>query len=362
MIPTAAYTRDWINTQRRILGGCDPQILEKSVHALALLGHLAESGLPFQFKGGTSLLLHLESIRRLSIDIDIVCAVAPRELDRVMAEIGQLPPFLGSDEDVRGERGLPQRRHFRFFFRSVLGAQPTLPILLDVIVEARLVHRTVQRPIRTSFLTPEREVRVTLPTVESLLADKLTAFAPTTVGVPLRRPDGTPGDVMQVAKQLFDVGVLFDHAVDTQEIARVYAAIQAIESEYRASAHSAAASLADTIRACLALSATRRSVLANFPDAPLLRDGFQRLRGHLAWAGFGDQDMRRLAARAAHVAKFLQDQIPFDLAALRYTGSPEQIELLRTASLNGSDYAWLDHLKATNPEAYHYWYHAFRPR
>jgi hypothetical protein len=37
-----------------------------------------------------------------------------------------------------------------------------------------------QRAIRTAFLEPESEVLVTVSTVESLLGDKLTAFAPTT--------------------------------------------------------------------------------------------------------------------------------------------------------------------------------------
>jgi Nucleotidyl transferase AbiEii toxin, Type IV TA system len=71
MFPSHVYTRKWSDEQRRKLGNCDPGLLEKCVHALAFLGHVAESGLPLLFKGGTSLLLHLPEIRRLSIDIDI---------------------------------------------------------------------------------------------------------------------------------------------------------------------------------------------------------------------------------------------------------------------------------------------------
>jgi hypothetical protein len=32
--------------------------------------------------------------------------------------------------------------------------------------------------------------------------------------VPLRKANGSPADVQQVAKQLFDVGILFDAEVD----------------------------------------------------------------------------------------------------------------------------------------------------
>jgi hypothetical protein len=361
MVPNNAYTPEWIHTQRRLLGGCDPQILEKTVHALALLGHLAESGLPFLFKGGTSLLLHVAQARRLSVDIDIVCSADSSDIDGVVAAVGRQPPFLRAEEDTRGERGLPRRRHFRFYFHSALGARPELPILLDVVVEPRRVHDTIRRPILTGFLEPEREVLVNVPTVESLLGDKLTAFAPMTVGVPLRRADGTVGDVMQIAKQLFDVGVLFEHVVDFPQVARVYSAMQAIEAEYRGTKPDRDAALNDTIHSCLALTASRKKILAHYPNAPLLHDGFRRLRGHLTWDGFGEHDVRRLAARAALLAQCIRRDRTIDLAGIRYTGSPAQLAALQAASFNGTDYAWLDHLKGPNPEAYHYWYHAYRP-
>ncbi len=98
MFPDHVYTRKWANQQRRNLGNCDPGLLEKCVHALTLLGHLAESDLPFLFKGGTSLLLHLPEIRRLSIDIDIVSPASAEELDRVVSRIGQTAPFTRWEE------------------------------------------------------------------------------------------------------------------------------------------------------------------------------------------------------------------------------------------------------------------------
>lgn len=83
MFPAAAFKPEWINTQRRQLGNCDPGILEKCIHALTLLGYLVQSGLPFIFKGGTSLLLHMPQVRRLSRDIDIVCGRPAAEVDAV---------------------------------------------------------------------------------------------------------------------------------------------------------------------------------------------------------------------------------------------------------------------------------------
>ena len=127
-----------------------------------------ERGLPFIFKGGTSLLLHLPEVRRLSRDIDIVCGRPAAGVTAAVAAVGGRAPFLRWEEDDRGARGLPQRRHFKFFYRSALPGLAGQELLLDVVEEAREVHTLVMRPIRTSFLAPEAEHLVRVPTIESL--------------------------------------------------------------------------------------------------------------------------------------------------------------------------------------------------
>lgn len=358
MFSPAVFTPEWIHRQRLELGRCDPAILEKCVYALTLLGYLEESGLPFLFKGGTSLLLHLPQPRRLSRDIDIVCGRPPAEVDEVLALLSRRAPFLRYEEDARGARGLPQRRHFKFFYRSALAGDAGSEVLLDVVEEANEVHEVVRRPIRTRFLEPEREVLVRVPTVESLLGDKLTAFAPTTTGVTLRNPDGLPADVQQVAKQLFDVGVLFEAATDFAKVAAAYDAIQAQESGYRSNRPSREATLDDTMRACLALTATKPKILADYPDAPLLHDGLDKMRGHLTWPEFvqGIEPRRLLAARVAVLVSHLRAGRAFDFSSGRYTQSPAQLAAVKVATLNGRAHSWIDGMKSVNPEAYYYWH------
>ena len=339
MFPAHIYTRAWADQERRRLGNCDPGLLEKCVRALTLLGHLAESGLPFLFKGGTSILLHLPEIRRLSIDIDIVSPAGNEELDRIVARIGHTTPFTRPEESLRGpsteREPLPHRRHFKFWFPSERAQNGEDFILLDVVQEEHWPHATVRRPIRTSFLVPDREIAVTLPTVESLLGDKLTAFAPTTTGVRLRNPGGAAGDVMQVAKQLFDVGHLFEHATNFAQVARTYDGVQAQESGYRDNLYSRDATLADTLNACLGITGVRvRSAPTTlFPDTDLLLNGFQRLESHLTQRRPDDNFRRLLAARAAVLAAHLRAGRVFDLAATRYTGSDAQLAALQSFSL-----------------------------
>jgi predicted nucleotidyltransferase component of viral defense system len=71
MVDQQCFTKEWQALKRTELGGCDPVLLEKTIHVFALLDALAARGVEFVFKGGTSLLLRLPQVRRLSIDADI---------------------------------------------------------------------------------------------------------------------------------------------------------------------------------------------------------------------------------------------------------------------------------------------------
>ena len=49
-------------------------------------------------------------------------------------------------------------------------------------------------------------LRVQIPSVNCILGDKLTAFAPHTTGIPLN-----VGKDMEIMKQMYDVSILIDH-------------------------------------------------------------------------------------------------------------------------------------------------------
>ena len=59
----------------------DPALIERTIFALGLLEALARSELTFIFKGGTSLLLLLGKILRLSVDVDLILEVAKPNID-----------------------------------------------------------------------------------------------------------------------------------------------------------------------------------------------------------------------------------------------------------------------------------------
>jgi hypothetical protein len=71
MLTSQTFTKDRLDAKAKAAGAVNAQIFERCVHALELVGRLAEAKLDFIFKGGTSLILHLEPVRRLFVDVDI---------------------------------------------------------------------------------------------------------------------------------------------------------------------------------------------------------------------------------------------------------------------------------------------------
>lgn len=355
MIAEICFTADWLDKKRKELKGVDPSLLERALHAFALLGHLAESDLKFVFKGGTSLLLHVPVIRRLSIDIDILCSAPTAELDRVLAEAAKVPPFIRYEEDERGSRGLPERRHFKFFYTPLVVGNPAPYVFLDVVEEPHVPHEVTVKPIMPDILEIRREILVTVPTVESLLADKLTAFAPRTTGVPFAPNNGKPADTMQIVKQLFDVGELFSLAEDLAAVRRVYQKIFAQENVYRGGGFAPADALEDTLQASLSMSMHRLKGVKDSTEALMLEDGARKLTSHLVDHRF-NLDMAKLAAaKAALTAKLVKSEdAGASLGAFRTVPPPEE---LRPLKIEG-EWERLNRLMSVNPEAFLYWYQA----
>lgn len=357
MIAEICFTNDWLERKRKELKGIDPSLLERALHAFALLGHLAESGLDFVFKGGTSLLLHVPTIRRLSIDIDILCSSPAAELDLVLREISRVSPFVSYEEDERGARGLPQRRHFKFFYAPLVSGNPAPYVFLDVVEEPNVPHEVIVKPITPEILEIRREIPVRIPSIESLLADKLAAFAPRTIGVPFSPPNGRPPDTMQIVKQLFDVGELFNIAEDLNAVRRVYKRVFDLENGYRGGGFTMADVQADTLRASQSLSHHRLKGVKDDPEAITLVDGVRRLMSHLVNHRFNLEDAKVAAAKAGLLSRLIATEGSNPL--LSFWRTLPDPEVLHDAKIEG-EWERLNRLKAVNTEAFWYWYQASR--
>ena len=280
MIRSHCFQRAWIDSKRTELAVADAVLLEKCIHALQLLGLLAGSPLEFVFKGGTSMLMLLERLRRLSIDIDIATE-APEATDLAFLQnLTRDTPFTRVEPDDRGDNRLPRRSHFKFYYPSVYSQRDDY-VMLDVLQEGNLYPAVQRKTIRTAFIETERDIEVTTPTVDTLLADKLTAFAPNTVGVRL-----TPDSNMQVIKQVVDVGELFTQAADLPQIRQTYAAICAAEIGYRDGGLTQAAALDDTVESARLISELLLRGASRDPKCQLFHTGLSKMANHLIGGPF----------------------------------------------------------------------------
>ena len=71
-ISNKEFLTETIKTLKKENPSADIQLLEKTIGALYLVESLANEGLEFIFKGGTSLVILLNEIKRFSVDVDII--------------------------------------------------------------------------------------------------------------------------------------------------------------------------------------------------------------------------------------------------------------------------------------------------
>jgi hypothetical protein len=289
-------------------------LLEKTIHAFAILDALAARGLEFVFKGGTSLVLRLPRIRRLSIDVDIFCQEPAEKLDRLQAEIGKTPPFSGMTEDERGEHRIPARRHFRFSYKPLDPRNPAPFVLLDVVHEQNVDPKVERVPLRTAFV--ESEGAVLVPTVEGLLGDKLNAFGPNTTGVPLNQERA-----MQFMKQVFDIGELFNAAGDLAAVRAAYGQVFAAENEFRGGKFSLELALQDAFDTAYRIAQVGFAIAPKDGRDELLEAGRKQIGSHLVGVKFRREEMKIAAAKAALLASALRAEALPDFDSLRYDES-----------------------------------------
>ncbi len=344
------FIKEWIDRKSRDMRTGNT-FLEKCLHAFELLGRLQQEGLDFVFKGGTSLLLQLPEPKRLSIDIDIISRERPDRLERILRNC-VTAPFVSLEEDTRRHNRPPRRRHWNFSYQSISPASCPDPfVILDVLEEDVLYTDVEEVPIQTGFITPDHVVRVNVPTVDNLLADKLTTFAPHTIGQEYsdRYPE-------KMAKHYFDIGELFDRAQSMHVIHDVYQRIATAEISYRKMEKTITIQqcVDDTIETARLISGLVIGLLPHPEKCDLLRRGMDQLSGHLIGVPFGPRDASIAAAKAAYLASCIKSGHMQPIQKARFEPARD-MQTLKTATIKM--FPELDKIKQVSPEAFYYWYH-----
>ena len=230
MINEKSLQREWIESVARSQKA-DISLVEKVIRALVLLENLTKTNLDFCFRGGTALMLLLGKPKRLSIDIDIICPGSQSSLLQALDSMKSENTFLRYEKQLRNTNSLIQKEHYKIYFISVVSGKESY-ILLDVLYEKILYTSLQNVSIENDLLDNTGEPKIVIiPDKENILADKLTAFAPNTVGIPYLKKDKEMG--MEIIKQLYDIGVLFELISDIDQVRRVLDIFVELQLKYR---------------------------------------------------------------------------------------------------------------------------------
>ena len=342
MISKSTYSTEHVNALRAKYQK-DPSLLERVLFAFGLLEALARVGLPFLFKGGTSLMLILEHPLRLSTDIDIL--VNPGEnVDRYIQEAAKIFPFKYFEEKRRTGSNNIEKRHFKFYYNSPLRNEEFY-IILDIVYTENPYHLIENREINSELLIFEGSaVMVSLPSAECILGDKLTAFAPHTTGVPF----GIDKE-LEIIKQLFDVAALSEKISNWEAVVKTYDKTVLNEIGYRNIAINREDSLLDTIQSCACIVGKG---VYDKEDFQLFLKGIRSVGGHVLSMSYNLSTATEQACRVMHLASCLLTK--------RIYAPIQSPERYLAENISMSRYKKLSYMRSQNANAFAHLVEALR--
>lgn len=347
MIDPRSRSLEWIQqAKQHIPEVSDTPLVEKAIRALSLLESLVRSGCPFIFKGGTALMLHLDTSRRLSIDVDIVCPPGT-DITQYLGKFGQEYGFTGAEEIERISRtGVPKSHAEYHYAVSYPSGHPTDKILLDVLYEDIHYNQVVNLPIASPMLIQDGDpVTVPCPSLADMLGDKLTAFAPHTTGIPFFKHEDP--FFMEIMKQLYDISSILDRIDDLSAVRKTYAEIVPIELGYRKLDHLTQADvLNDTYQS--AMNICLRGALDR-TEFSYYADGARRVNSFIIPESYNADVAIRDAAKVAYLVRLIQTGAN---EVKHY--SPEMDTELAAALIEDQSLNKLNRIKKISLEAFYY--------
>ena len=342
MIKKETYTIEYVNSLRDNYMK-DPSLLERVLFAFGLLEAITRTGMPFIFKGGTSLMLILDHPLRLSTDIDIL--VQPgTDVDHYIKEAARIFPFKTFEESHRVGKNNIEKRHFKFIYDSPLRSDEFY-ILLDIVLSENPYLATQSCEIKNDLLlTDNTPINVTVPSPECILGDKLTAFAPHTTGVPF----GIDKE-LEIIKQLFDVATLSEKINNSKNLVYTYDRAVMDEIGYRDIKATREDVLRDTIRSCACIIGKG---IYDKDDFPLFIKGIYSIGGHVLSMKYSASIAANQASRVMYLASCILIGQPFTPI--------EDPESYLQANIGKSQYKKLSYMRNQSPEAFAYIVEALR--
>jgi len=351
MISKKSFTKEWLSHVNKTLGWQrkDDQLknLEKAIAALYLLESLSQTDMKFIFKGGTSLLLLLGNIYRLSVDIDLILDNKGLNFDSALSTVcSQSKLFFRYEKQERENSNIVGTDHYKFYYRPFADDADESYILLDIYYMENPYQRTVNLEIASDVIHTEGDnLKVVTPDINSILADKLTAFAPETIGISLSAEPGHRPKRVEVIKQLYDIGNLFNKADDIKCIKATYKTIAEHEIKMKGLKITAEDTLKDSEYYAYLIGHAGQ---VNEPVYITISKGYKDFNKFVSDLSFDENQAITSAAKVAYLIKAMTDD-EHDLA--KYDNSID----MSSWEINNQNYVSFNEYKYSNPEAFFYW-------
>ncbi len=350
MIDQEIITLDWIVKVSKEHRNADKILVEKVIRALLLLEGLVKVELSFVFKGGTALMLHLNSTKRLSIDIDIIISEKPENLDEILDKVAAKQGFLRKEEQKRSAETKIDKKHYKFFYTPIHRASNDEEfVLLDILFEPIQYERLEPIKIQSSFV-PQNSSPLTVkaPCLEDIAGDKLTAFAPNTTGIPYYKKEDSMS--MEIIKQLYDIGNLADLVSDLNIIKSTFKTFAKTELAYRELKNLTEQDVLDDIyQTALCIVTRGADGKGNFEE---LQQGIQRISRFIFSESYHLEKAITHASKAAYLAILIQND---EDKIEKFTDPLIMKDWIIYEPMNTK----LNKLKKSKPEAFFYWYNIF---
>ena len=343
MITQNSTTKEWVESVAKS-NKADKNLVEKVIRALFLLEGLSESGLNYVFKGGTALMLLLNSEKRLSIDIDIIVPEKETDLTKILENICVTKNFTHFEIQKRIAGTNIDKEHYKLFFTSALNNQES-HILLDVLKEEIHYQNIIEFPINSTFINCEDDpIKVRLPDFNNILGDKLTAFAPNTTGIPYRKGNKEMG--MEIIKQMYDIGCLCDKSDSPEVVSAVFSSFAETELAYRENKSSIENVLDDITETALSVCLRQNQGKSDFN---ILHRGIIQVKPFIFSEQFHLEKAITHAAKAAYIASVIKFGVKY---FSRFSKELDMKDWIITEPMNTK----LNKIKKTDPEAFYYLY------
>jgi hypothetical protein len=201
--------------------------------------------------------------------------------------------------------------------------------------------------------TDTNAVTVQIPSVDSIAGDKLTAYAPNTIGIRFRvehADGGITKKQMEVMKQLFDIGILFDLLTDLTNFRQSFIVTAKKEIAYRPERNITMEDVLNDIINTSLMIASLGKFFDPKKDYPHITTGINQLKSYIYNGAFRVDEAILASSKAAYLAAIVLTGYEGEI--LRWQSGSD----IRQYFIKPIEYQFLNKRRNIPGGALFYWY------